>query len=29
MGFSPSRFLGAGHGAYPNDLVLVRTDIEG
>lgn len=29
MGFCPPRFLGAGDGAYTDDLVLVRTDIEG
>jgi len=29
MGFSPPRFLGACHGAYTDDLVLVWTDIEG
>jgi hypothetical protein len=29
MGFSPPRFLSAGHGAYTDDLVLVWTDIEG
>jgi hypothetical protein len=29
MGFSPPWFPSAGNGAYTNDLVLVRTDIEG
>jgi hypothetical protein len=29
MGFSPPWFPSAGNGAYTDDLVLVRTDIEG
>jgi hypothetical protein len=29
MGFSPPRFLGARHGAYTDDLILVWTDIKG